>query len=109
MLRLRFEYDRLATGTEFWFEKLFCCRAVAGITVASSLIDSSVAANSGGAGETEVVWDRLLFVEAMAGCLVYDWVIVDEDGGGGVREDSFCFAFSFQLFFFTGVKGVLPP
>ena len=81
---------------------------MAGVTVASLLIDSSVAAGSSGAGETEVSWDRLLSVEAMASFLVSDWVIVDEDGGGRVRKDCFCFAFFFRPFFFPGVKGVLP-
>ena len=81
---------------------------MADVIVASLLINSSVAVSSGGAGETEVAWDRLLFIEAMAGCLVFDWVIVDEDGGGGVREDSFCFAFFFPPFFLAEVEGVLP-
>ena len=66
--------------------------------MASLLIDSSVAVNSDGVGEMEVAWDQLLIVEAMAGCLVADWVIVDKDGGGGVRENSFCFAFLLCLF-----------
>ena len=68
----------------------------------------AAAVGHGVEGETDEATDVLLIVEEMGGLFVADCVIVDKDGGGGVRGNSFWIAFFFLPFFLAEVKGVLP-